>query len=333
MMNEIVLTGLREDRFPLSMLAALGLLRLSALHDRLSGLRLRWEPGPWRAVLCPDEPLDEEELIDVLIATAEDMTGRMPLFDPATVGMAGKPLKKLKMDSQWLHDYVDRLSQTVVTSPDDPWSRWRLDWAVSAASEPVDPEADVWKTRAFFDMTGGRQEFLKMVEDVTQAVADSPRSGQPRIEPRLSLTEALFGPWPYRNERGYHPLGWDAAFRREHARWRKRPAEDRKRYPPAGATWLAAQGTTLFPCAPVTALVRHQTAWQGHRARGASWVFPVWTRPLSLEAVRTLLALPTGEMRGLARERMGIGEVYRVARLQNSYYWVFGKPEPQMAGD
>src|SRR5262249_39060165 len=118
-----------------------------------------------------------------------------------------------------------------------------------------------------------------------------------------------------------HSLGWDPTTERLHALQAESP-EDETNSGVSAAVWLAFEALPLFPCflsgaaLATTGFVTHGTTWKD-RVTHLTW--PLWTHPVPLDTVRSLLSL-----RELAAERppvralrqRGIMAVFRSQRYK-----------------
>jgi len=102
------------------------------------------------------------------------------------------------------------------------------------------------------------------------------------------LREALFGPWKYADNQ--HSLGWDPATILMGAFTPKAPTSMSKTGVRA-AVWLAIESLPFFPCFFEDGLA---TCGFVKKGRKQSFHWAVWEAPLSLAAVRTLLAQSAG---------------------------------------
>jgi hypothetical protein len=131
--------------------------------------------------------------------------------------------------------------------------------------------------------------------------------------------EALFGPWKYEDPQ--HSLGWDPSTERLHALRARSPTRDSSEGVTA-AVWLAFEALPLFPCF----LSRGGLVTTGFHTRGTTWrqrttylTWPVWTHPVPLDTVRSLLSMPElGEEPPPGRElrARGVEAVFRSERYK-----------------
>lgn len=292
-MKELVLTGLKESHFPLSALAAFGLLRVCGQEiPELSTARLAWRNiSQWTAVLYVPSEVDSQHILDLLANYANTRSSALEF------GFADQ-LRGLTVEQyrQFAEQALDCARQG---------HRTTVDFAAALAAEsPKDPN----KVNATaFDMTGGQQRFLRLIRELATALGQGQRRRPSQEEMRRALHEALFGPWRYADR--LSSFGWDPAAERLHALQAKSPT--REGSPPAvkGAVWLAVEALPLFPLMISNGRLRTSGFDPDHRA----FAWPVWTEPITFDALRSLLAL------GFHNEhwsRLGIAAIFRSARDQ-----------------
>lgn len=302
-MREIALTGLHESHFPLSALAAFGLLRVCGQEiEELATARLAWRRMPrWTAVLYVPDDVGVDHLLDLVVQYACTRAGA-PEFAFAD------HVRGLGADR-----YREFAQQALADARTG--RRTAADFAAAlAAEDPADPQ-DVVPTA--FDMTAGQQRFLRMVRELVAALGRPNQrvktrgSPAPADEARRALHEALFGPWRYEDR--LHSFGWDPATERLHALQAVSPSSEGS--PPAvkAAIWLAVEALPLFP--PVLTGRRVQTAGFDPNRRALAW--PMWTEPVTLDTLRSLLALGFHESaRAQQLARLGVAAVFRAQRYQ-----------------
>ena len=163
--------------------------------------------------------------------------------------------------------------------------------------------------------TAGQQKFLKMARDILERAS------------REDLLTGLEGPWKY--ESNLPSLMWDITDDRDYALSAKNPSTDKKLTNP-GPEALAVLGLSLHP----VFAGRDRTLTQGcsgsWKAGYYSW--PVWSKPASLNAVRSLLAHacePTLASRYRWFRSWGVEKVFRspIRRSNQGGYGTFGPPE------
>ena len=140
------------------------------------------------------------------------------------------------------------------------------------------------------------------------------------------VRRTLFSLWDYKDTAKKHSLRWDPIEDQRYAlRWRDPKKSDK--HDGKGTMWaanaLAVEALQWFP----TVLVGRRSQTTGfHRAdqHKTYFVWPVWTLPISVYTLRSLLALNDLYETPLPRSslaKMGIEEVYRSERIRQSQYY------------
>jgi hypothetical protein len=90
-----------------------------------------------------------------------------------------------------------------------------------------------------------------------------------------------------------------------------------------GANNLALEALTLFPVIE-RGHVAVTTAFARHAEVASAFIWPIWTAPVAVDVLRTLLSLELLRRTPAPRATlaaMGIAEVFRSARVQSSKYY------------
>ncbi|MHB8836350.1 MAG: type I-G CRISPR-associated protein, Cas3-extension family [Candidatus Methylomirabilia bacterium] len=305
--HEWLLGGLDGGHL-LAYLAALGALRTASLVWPKPSPTLRWEPscGVLRPILGINGVSNQDELV----------TG---LYDKLTA-MAGHPALEIGDNLNFLPDQF-RYFATVAQLQVGIDSR-AADFLCAFACEVIlDNEGKMLADTAFRTMRGaGHQHFVKTMRDLISATS------------RTNIEASLFTPWQYGNT-GLS-LRFDPQDDRRYAlRWDE-PSGD-----PAsterGANRLAIEALPLFPVQPAahrletTAFTRRQRKGSSRRDTFLSW--PVWEAPVTLEVVRSILALQELQVESPPRDELrarGISEVFRCQRITLGKYRNFTTAVP-----
>jgi hypothetical protein len=295
-MNSIELTGLRAD-LPIGVMAALGCLRVCERTEDFRGSKLGWTPagGTFSAVLYPLSERSAAELVTALMADVKRAAERMELT-------WRKKLKGLTPQ-----EYREAASAAIVQS------RETADWFAAFGCETAtDREGIVEPTP--LDMTGGPQEFLAGAAELAERLSTTPKARRAKT-PEQAYQEALFGPWQYSDDQ--HSLGWDPMTIKLGAFTNQAPTKMANAGVMA-AVWLAFESLPLFPVFSldgVRGFTRERRAWTFH--------WPIWKKPLGLDAIGSFLSLAPEEM-----AKRGAEAVYRSRRFYlNKYYAAFRTPE------
>ena len=258
--REIVLTGLVGSS-PLGALAAFGLLIACSEIPELSEPRLHWRmEDDWMAVLTVASSIDESALLNHLEIRQRALN--LDVFSWS---------EDIRVEPE---KYRVRLIQhgKTATSRDrlsaDYYAAFGSDTATDGSKGLVKPTA--------FHMTSGQQKFLKSVRELGESLSDGCDE---------ALKEALFGPWKYEDR--YHSLGWDPMTERLHALRHCAPTSEVARSVRAGV-WFAVKSLPLFPTARATK--RLATTGFTRRNGNTRLIWPIWTKAIGLNTLRTLLA-------------------------------------------
>ncbi len=302
-MNETLLAGL-EGNNPLGFLAALGVQ--VAFSGENEQPRLWWSDdlAP-RAVV--DQEFSVERIVDQVLRTIAKW-GTSPALNPKRPDGSTMPKgDELKLSPSDLRDYLrPRLPSRGDTSGA----------LVSAlvAEGSLDKQGVAKPSDLYF--TAGQQRFLVSTRKILASVT------------REDLVNGLIGPWRYESE--LPSLGWDVADDRVYALRANNPAPERKRTNP-GPEALAVLGLSLHP----VFAGRERTLTQGCSGswKRGYYSWPLWRRPATLQATKTLLAHahehPKAADRGIWLKGWGIERILRspIYRSSQGGYGTFGPPD------
>ena len=248
---------------PVAFLAAMGAFRLIAEVFTERTARLSWIPagGSWTAVLHTSEKIEAGQLVET--------------FHKHLASRANSPAltvaDNLKMPASQFRVYADDAASAWMNGSDSAWT----EFAAAFGSDGVLDNEGMIEDTAFRTMSGaGHQHFLKFMNELARDTSAS------------QLTEALFGPWQYRDV-GFS-MRWDPEDDRRYAlRWFN-PSGDAARNV-RGANRLAIEGLRLFPTMPSTTHLA-TTGFSGQKANNTFWSWPIWEAPISIDTCRSLLA-------------------------------------------
>lgn len=268
-MGKIKLTGLKSG-VPIGFMAALGTFRQAERIPELGAVKLAWTPhgGQWCAVLDTSEQVEADGFIQLLLSRLNMMAERPEFAWAKAVKSATK--------KEYLIHAGHALNEASADDHD------LVDWFAAFASELVLKKDAETVESTPLDMTVARQQFLADALWLTRSLAaGDDKSGTANA---ASLSEALFGPWKYSDNQ--HSLGWDPTTILMGAFTPKAPTA----MPKAGvraAVWLAMESLPFFPCVydrdlATRAFIREK--------RQLSFQWPIWTMPLSVVAIETLLS-------------------------------------------
>lgn len=146
-------------------------------------------------------------------------------------------------------------------------------------------DKDVIESTALCMMLGsGHQEFLPRLALATSVCEENKPAATKEVH------DALFSRWLYKDTAPKIAFRWDPSEFRPHAKQDSDPKKDPVQTV-NGANRLAAVGFTVCQCVPTRRGLSTISCLAGSGRRHYAW-WPIWSRPLSLAAVRTLLQLP-----------------------------------------
>ncbi len=302
--SPLVLSGI-DGGNPLGFLAALGTAILASSFCR--DTRFYWclERGVWRPALqgCGT---DQTQFIEKLLGTMKAASMRPFEID-----------NKLPFPDEVFETNLKEAQRTA-----GPANRRTADFLAAFGSE-ANPEKGVFQDSRFRmvrsgDAAGqGLPAYARAIREATDNAA---------------LERTLFMPWDYQDD-GFS-LRWDPIDDQRYAlRWRDPSKSNLKDGPGTmiGANSLAIEALQWYP-----------TMFQGNRLvttgfhRNSSdevwFTWPIWACPISVDAVRSVLALSDLHSTQPPRSQLvkrGIVEVYRSQRIQqNQYYsnFTLGRP-------
>jgi hypothetical protein len=297
-MRSLDLTGLKAHH-PLGFLAACGLLRCVTESNAFGWSKLGWkssEGGSSFAAIDCERPLDISSVTQTLLARSKEQR-ESPAWTWST-----------KVDDR--NEYRN-MGRRTVREVFKGGSRNAADMLAALASDLV-ADGELLRPTSF-DLTSGNQRLLQSFRSL---------AAKPDFT-RAAVEEALVGPWMYKDD--YHSLGWDPQVQRLHALRGKLPEKDKENRSVRVAVFLASQAIPLFPCFALGDRLR-TTGF--HRYDEDEWfAWPIWRDPISLHALRSLLAHPlTSDL----RER-GVEVVYHCRRTHTGgsegNYQIFSYPE------
>jgi hypothetical protein len=294
------LRGLEADNL-LAFLALLGALR--ALDRARPGwaARASWMGPPWEARLHLAEEVAEE---DVGVAASEGCEIVATCFDDD-----GR--RNVSFTRDEYRAFASRLRA-------DPVGAALV--AALAAEWPEKKAGGVQAGPLVMLFGQGHQDFLDRLLAVPRGDLP-PRHKKARKPPDLrdpaKVTEALFRPW--RRSDDADAFRWDPEEDQRYALRFDNPSTAGAAATVHGANRLAALGFLTYACAPsasgpaVPGVTRDR--------EGVSFVWPLWTAPLTLSAIEALLSHPEVIRGDLERVRpLGIVEILRARRIPNGKF-------------
>lgn len=311
--HPLTLSGLAADNL-LAYLAALGTLRTASLACPDGGIRMHWENigGRWQPQLQGDMTSDRKgfvALLDQQLRTSANLPA-MNLADDLTLPV---------------EDFRTALQQAQQGAT--PQDHRNVDFLAAFGSEVVQsrqngkPTGKITDT-AFRTMSGaGHQHFLGTMRTF---IADTTAE---------HLDKTLFEEWRYDDPLEKHSMRWDPADDIRYAlRW-DNPSGDRNRKI-SGSMWganrLAIEALPLFPVQPVGNRLATTGFSEGPR-RPVELSWPVWSVPIELADLRSLLTLPTLQAPAPDQGRLaprGVVAVFRCQRVTQGKFRNFTPAMP-----
>ena len=288
--NEIPLNGL-DGSNPLGFLAALGTFRILTWAWPNRDVQLAWQNSScrWMPILSFKDDGSEADIVEAL--------------QPLLVGMAKHEAfnfaENLKLPSSEYAVFAQKVGLLARRKHETVGA----EFACAFACETTTNENGTVQDTAFRTMSGaGHQHFLKFMAEIA------------KITTTQQLHATLFSFWNYDEQK--LSFRWDPADDRRYAlRWND-PSSDVIRTV-RGANRLAVEALPLFPVAPVNNRLE-TTGFGRPYAKGVFWSWPIWEPSISLDACRSVLALPelqkTQPNRDLLSPR-GITEIFRCERI------------------
>jgi CRISPR-associated endonuclease/helicase Cas3 len=295
---------------PLAFLAALGTLRVLARAFPGHNLHLAWHQrlGAWRPLLSAGKSLDEEAMVRALHEAGLRLDA---MFSPRllTASEAASPKNK-KGEPRWKDKLlfpIDALREfcEAATGSPSPLGEFSATWASECAATGEEGEEVARRTR--FDFTAGQQAFIGRLRKLRQSCTPA------------DLRRSLFAGWRYSPTAV--SMRWDTQDeKRQYALQAVDPTDASENPPLAdrGANFLAVEALPLFP------LVPDRSASQpgfDRDAEGRSWRWPIWTCPVGLDAIRSLLTLSLAdseEWPASRRRALGVSVVFQCGIVQPS---------------
>ena len=300
-MNETHLTGL-EGTNPLGFLAALGVQ--VAFASELQQPRLWWSDDVTPHAVV-DGDFSTDRIADQALAVFAEWN-KGPATNPRrTDGSAMPKGDELKLTPADLRTY---LSQTRQCN-----SGGALTTALVAEGS-LDKQGVAKPSDLYF--TAGQQKFLGMARQVLRRTS------------RDDVLAGIEGPWSYESE--LPSLMWDVFDDRVYALAADDPAKEKKLTNP-GSEALAVLGLSLHP----VFAGRDRTLTQGCSGswKTGCYSWPLWCKPASPHAVKSLLAHAYDHPAAMDRQRWfrawGVAKVFRspIRRSGQGGYGTFGPPE------
>ena len=280
--NTIPLPGLIGSN-PLGALTAFGLLKV--LSEEFPGTKLAFEMrDDWVAVLH-NAPFDSS---DGLVAWLSEWVKKPELNTLINWG------DDVRMPVAEFRAKLTHSLETNEVRLTEIYSALVSDGAVDKSKGLVKP--------SLFYMVSGQQSFLGGMREVLSDI---------RANPVSKIKEALIGPWALSSR--LHGLGLDPGGERLYALRSKSPTGEKPASVTA-ATWLAFIAMVLLPSLAQEGQQR-TLGFQRKQRDGDYFQWPIFTAPLTLASLKTLLQSQSNIDRSKSRLRNGIGAVFQSKRF------------------
>ncbi len=306
----LTLRGLEANNL-LAFMALLGLLRALDQVRPDWHPRVRWTGRPWTAELLLDAAVTEDD-----IATAADegvlaIAGAYRLVPEASNQAVPRDVK-FSADA---YRTIVRDQRATVTGA-------ALVSVLSAEHPLRKKDGTVMPSPLVLLFGQGHQHFLDRLIGVPRLPAPSvkPKRGEkpPKVPPTGSskMVEALFAPWSRVDETD--SFRWDPADDQRYALRFGNPSKSGAARTTHGANRLAAVGLLSFPCVAGEYVLEAVGSLRTEGTRHYLW--PIWTEPLALPGIETLLARDLAAMESSERSAYGIAQVMRSRRVSNGKF-------------
>jgi CRISPR-associated endonuclease/helicase Cas3 len=281
---------------PLGFLSAVGLLRSASHALPHIHVRIRWENnGRWHPVLVLSQPMSEDELIKALHHT---LTGHQSDRHFCDLGQNTTVARQIFRT-------VSQASVAEATSQD----RTSCDFYAGFGSDAlVAQDGFTIQDTALRTMAGaGHQHFLETMRNVIASCGPE------------HIQKTVFQTWQYDDPTQTRSLRFDPLDDNRYAlRWRNPSGDpDRKNTGSMlGANRLAIEAIPLFTTAPGKRSLQ-TVGFTGQRASDTFFSWPVWTSPIGIDAMRSLLALREVQIPSEAESLIsrGVAAVFRSQRI------------------
>lgn len=315
----LMLNGL-DGSNPLGFLAAVGVLQVVSDSNKTARMQWVFAADGWRPMLTGSGSSRDEFCVVLHTSLSEASTA---IFDIGKTQQGSRQSNKFPFAAD---RFVDALKAAIVrTHAED---RREVDMLAAFGME-LHPDK-----QAVFQCT--RFKMVRSGDSNSQGMLFYAKALRDGLDRRM-LQRTLFDAWDYGDE-GYR-LRWDPIEDQRYAlRWRdpspgRGPSKSGATDGPGtmiAANCLAVEALRCFPVMPEGARAR-TTGFHNVQSR-TTFVWPIWTVPLAVETVRSLLSLSDLEKTPLDRSALvarGVDEVYGVPLVRpNQYYSNFAPALP-----
>jgi hypothetical protein len=291
--EQILLAGL-DGSNPLAFLAALGTLRTLTRAKPTERVRMSWTDAGsgWRPTMVLGSDCSEQRLIDLLEAQLRSAADRASFAIGDNLNLP---------HANFRSHLIGAAKRANVIEGGD---RDDADFLAAFGCEVCTNDDDTIQDTDLRTMSGGgHQHFLKFFRNL---VAETDAS---------HLRRALLHTWDYADDGRNLNLRWDPADDRRYAmRWDDPSSDPTKTM--RGANRLAIEALPLIPTMPTSRGLK-TTCFQRPSPRQTHFIWPIWTCPLSVDVVRSLLgsALMLEASPPIVRRQRGVTAMYASQRI------------------
>jgi hypothetical protein len=287
----------------LAVLALLGTLRALEAARPTWAAKASWVGPLWKARLHLDAVASQDDVTEAIATGIEEVAAKLDVDGRANVGFES---------AKAFRTYAERLRRDPVVSD--------LPSALTAELPSKRNDAALRAAPLVMMFGQGHQNFLERLVSVSRGELPNRHrrlKQPPDMRSPAKVAEALFDSWQRRDDAdGFR---WDPADDQRYALRFDDPSDAGAAPTVHGANRLAVLGFLSFACCPGS----HQMSVRGCVAdrEGVSFVWPVWTEPLSLKSIERLLSFDAVLQGRLEELRpLGIVEVYRARRVSNGKF-------------
>ena len=312
----LLLSGL-DGSNPLGFLAAVGTLCI--LGQRVPGIQLAWRSahGSWRPLLVGCQGEEQEVISQVLHGLKENSDD---IFRIGKESEGGKESHKFPFASD---KFVEALNTRRCSAHASDRRHADLLAAMGTDFLP-DPKSGEFQDTQFRMVRAGDSAGRGML-----SYANANRE----VLDHHHVVRTLFQTWDYADDEG-NTLRWDPIEDRRYALQWRNPSKSNSADGPntmLAANCLAVESLACFPTV-ATAKWADTTGFHRFGRRESGFVWPIWTPSVSVQTVRSLVALEQLQEEPLPRKTLhaqGIEEVYCARRVRpNQYYSNFAPASP-----
>lgn len=298
-MTKIICQGL-EGSNPLAFMAAIGAFRTIALSPPYKPTKIHWtnENGVWNPILSTSDNLSCKSLVALLTEQLNNKANQTVFSISDNLTIPCDQYSKLAF------------KEAEKCSPND---RRYVDFLAAFGSEAIESSNSGKSERlisdtAFRTMGGaGHQHFVGSMRTLAADTTDE------------HIFKALFSIWKYDDPAENHTMRWDPQDDVRYAlRWRNSSGDPTRKK--SGSMWganrLAIEALPLMPTMPTNG--RLETSGFTYRENKFIWTWPIWTQPIDLDVLRSILSIK--ELQSKAPNRkflasIGIDEIFQCNRI------------------